>query len=100
MKTTVIYRGEPIEVPSFHAERLIRADKAKLPKVRGSGNAQPSDAVPAIEPPTTQTVADPQTRAKQEAPADQGAPKQDAAPVPEDGTARRRYTRRDMKAQD
>ncbi|MHC1658221.1 hypothetical protein ACODUN_14365 [Stenotrophomonas riyadhensis] len=79
MKTTVIYRGEAVEVPSFHAERLVRNGVAKLPKVKAS-NSTPS--APGAEPPAAAA-----------------APAADDEAAKE-STAGRRYNRRDMKAQD
>jgi len=100
MKSTVIYRGEPVEVPSFHADRLIRAGKATLPKAKGSRTAPVSDAPTAGDSPADSSIAAPQSPVTQETPAAQIAPKQDAPPVAKEPTARRRYSRRDMKAQD
>ncbi|HGM6729566.1 MULTISPECIES: hypothetical protein [Stenotrophomonas] len=79
MKTTVIYRGEAVEVPSFHAERLVRNGVAKLPKVKAPSS---TPGAPGAEPPATAA----------ETAADDGT-----AQEPKAG---RRYNRRDMKAQD
>lgn len=79
MRTTVIYRGEAVEVPSFHAERLIRNGVAKLPKARASSSTP--DAAGAELP----------AAAAEPAAVDATAQEPKAA---------RRYNRRDMKAQD
>lgn len=79
MKTTVIYRGEAVEVPSFHAERLVRNGVAKLPKVKASSSTPGAAAA--------------------ELPAAAAEPAADDATAQEPKAARR-YNRRDMKAQD
>lgn len=78
MKTTVIYRGEAVDVPSFHAERLVRNGVAKLPKVKASSSTPSASG------------ADPTATPAEPAAGDAAA---------QEPKADRRYNRRDMKAQ-
>ncbi|RRU23583.1 hypothetical protein [Stenotrophomonas sp. 278] len=118
MKTIVIVNGKPVEVPSFHADRLIRNGKAQLPKKKASGSPpaeeQPAAAEPPAVPPAPEPVeqvdsAQPEKLADPVEPVEvvepveanaAGDATQDAAPPAKESSTRRGYSRRDMKAKD
>jgi hypothetical protein len=88
MNTRIIYRGEEIEVPSFHATRLINNGRATLPKVKPRGNLP------------RERETQEQEQAAVAAPESDAVSTETTAETESDVATRRQYRRRDMKAQD
>jgi len=88
MKTRIIYQGAEIDVPSFHATRLIKNGVATLPKISTQTNRGRREDGP------KETVLQEDGK---------GSPDEATAATSEsaaDTQAGRQYRRRDMKAQD